>query len=495
MTASPIASVLVRKIEADIIVPTDYPTIQEAIDNAADGDTILVLNGTYHEHIKIQKTITLIGEDKEKTIIDGDGSGDCIYIPSDSGIEGFDITIKNLTIRNGYNGIKADTVSAKSDIVIENNIIKENEHGIYMDFCWAQIIRRNHITSNTYGIRIHEGGRHEISENTVDSNSYGIYLDTNVKYCTVSKNAVSNNDEGITLFFYCGGNEIKENTVKQNGVGIKMVQSSIWNEAYHNNMIDNTIQAIDSEANTWDDGHSSGNYWSDYTGVDANNDGIGDTPYVIDVDSEDRYPLMKPYGAPVANFTYSPEIPIVNESITFDASLSYDKDGYIVKYKWDFGDGNITETTEPVIIHSYISAGKYIVRLNVTDDRGAESTTVKIINVSTPLPPPLPTPEVRVSTDKAEYFPGDTMNININISNPTDNNVLFELYLIIPQKINSLVYNKSIPPGYKCEVTKQIKCNWSVRRPFGAIWYAHLIDSRSGKVLSQDAACWTFTPI
>jgi len=563
-----------------IYVPTDYPTIQQAVDNATDGDTILVLNGTYHEHVKIQKTITLIGENKEKTIIDGDSSGDCIYIPTDSGTEGFDITIKNLTIRNGNNGIKIETVSAKSNVVIENNIIKENEHGVYMTGCYGQVIKSNRINSNTYGIRLHTSQRIEVGENTVDDNTYGIYLDNTVKYCTVSKNTVSNNEEGITLFYYCSENEIKENTVEKNGVGIKMVQSSIWNEAYHNNMIDNTIQAIDSEANTWDDGYSSGNYWSDYTGVDANNDGIGDTPYVIDTDSEDRYPLMKPYGvpvadftyspkvpivnesitfdaslsydkdgyivkykwdfgdgkseegkivehiyekdgeysvcltvtdntgltdtvirkvyvtrAPVADFTYSPKVPIVNESITFDASLSYDKDGYIVKYKWDFGDGNITETTEPVIIHSYISAGKYIVRLNVTDDRGAENTTVKIINVSTPPPPPPPTPEVRVSTDKAEYFPGDTMNININISNPTDNNVLFELFLIIPQKIDSLVYNKSIPPGYKCEVTKQIKCNWSVGRPFGAIWYAHLIDSRSGKVLSQDAACWTFTPI
>ncbi len=45
----------------------------------------------------------------------------------------------------------------------------------------------------------------------------------------------------------------------------------------------------------WDDGYpSGGNYWSDYKGVDANGDGIGDTPHVIDEYNKDRYPLMAP---------------------------------------------------------------------------------------------------------------------------------------------------------------------------------------------------------
>jgi len=45
-----------------------------------------------------------------------------------------------------------------------------------------------------------------------------------------------------------------------------------------------------------DDGYpSGGNYWSDYNGTDDNGDGIGDTPYIIDADNQDKYPLMKPY--------------------------------------------------------------------------------------------------------------------------------------------------------------------------------------------------------
>ena len=89
-----------------------------------------------------------------------------------------------------------------------------------------------------------------------------------------------------------------------------------------------------------------------------------------------------PNKPPVANFTYSPENPVVGQAVTFDASGSYDPDGSIVSYEWDFGDGNITNTTEEKIKHSYSESGSYKVTLTVTDDKGATSSTTKIITVS-----------------------------------------------------------------------------------------------------------------
>ena len=85
---------------------------------------------------------------------------------------------------------------------------------------------------------------------------------------------------------------------------------------------------------------------------------------------------------PIASFTYTPLDPIVNQTITFNASDSYDPDGGdITKYEWVFDDGNIANTTEAIITHSYSEAGDYIVNLTVEDDEGTRNTTSKTITV------------------------------------------------------------------------------------------------------------------
>ena len=88
---------------------------------------------------------------------------------------------------------------------------------------------------------------------------------------------------------------------------------------------------------------------------------------------------------PVASFTYSPQDPHVNQEITFDASSSYDPDGEIVRYSWDFGDGNTAEGE--VVTHAYTGAGEYTVTLTVTDNEGLNSSEEKsvVITVGTPL--------------------------------------------------------------------------------------------------------------
>jgi len=89
---------------------------------------------------------------------------------------------------------------------------------------------------------------------------------------------------------------------------------------------------------------------------------------------------------PVANFTFSPIDPIINETITFNASASDDPDRQIVNYTWDFDDGSpIITTSNSVITHNYTAPRipPYNVTLTVTDDDGLTDTTWKLVTVYT----------------------------------------------------------------------------------------------------------------
>lgn len=89
---------------------------------------------------------------------------------------------------------------------------------------------------------------------------------------------------------------------------------------------------------------------------------------------------------PIAAFTYSPAFPLLGETVTFNASESYDPDGAIVSYAWDFDDGNITTVTDPVITHAYTEADTYTVTLTVTDDDGLTDTATADVTVFPPVP-------------------------------------------------------------------------------------------------------------
>jgi nitrous oxidase accessory protein NosD len=102
--------------------PADFHTIQEAISAALDGDSVYVCNGTYYEHITVNKMVTLVGENKYHTVLDGNGTGTIITLHAHG------ITVSNLTIRNGSIGIGLSNKSTHS--TINNNIITDVYEGI-----------------------------------------------------------------------------------------------------------------------------------------------------------------------------------------------------------------------------------------------------------------------------------------------------------------------------------------------------------------------------
>jgi parallel beta-helix repeat protein len=275
----------------NIIVPDDFPTIQEAINNADIGYRIFVRAGLYKENVVVNiQSLTLRGENKNTTIIDGGGKNHVIKITKDA--DG--INLSGFTIRNEdrfYIGI-----NIKSNYnIIQNNIIVENDAGIEVFQSSGNQIQTNILLGNSFGVSTYDHSHaNNISGNTITRNTeQGILIDFICTGNMVYDNLISDNGEcGIRICNVSRNNIINWNIISGNDVGIKCSDFSDENLFHHNILRDNIINAYDSSVNHWDTGVK-GNFWSDYTGLDSDGDGIGDTPYAVPGDdNEDRFPLM-----------------------------------------------------------------------------------------------------------------------------------------------------------------------------------------------------------
>jgi len=404
-------------------VPEDYPTIQKAINAAYPGDTILVAKGTYAEYVLVNKSVILQGTNRESKIV-GTSTPSRVIDVKVSNVKIFGFTVQGPTAN--YKGIYVEPPlggKINNVNVTDNNLIGNNV-GVLLSFSTNCFITNNNFDSNYYGVRLFESDQNTVSNNLVNGSTYyGINLyshsdDNKILRNTVAKgryavliewsdrnllelNTISLNTEYGIRLSYPTGTLAKGNTVSNNKYGVYIWNCS-GNQFYHNNFIDNTYQVQHYDAaltgNIWDTNirpRTEGNYWSDYTGLDNGvgvgrwgepkiaGDDIGDTktPHL----GVDWYPLMHPWAPgpnPVAIFTYSPPEPIVNQPATFNASKSYDPNGTIVSYTWNFDDGTppVTEP-DPITEHTFTVVGNYTVTLTVTDNDGLTNSTSKLVRV------------------------------------------------------------------------------------------------------------------
>jgi parallel beta-helix repeat protein len=201
------------------------------------------------------------------------------------------VTVKNLIVKNSVFGISLH--KASNSMVINNTILGT-----------GPAVGNIPVAQPTGGIYVVDGGSNIIKENNLVNNYVGIYFLESQNNLIVRNNVVNCSNP-----FLLGG----------------MAAIVFWgasnNTIYHNNFINNPTQAYDGSfnspfsVNTWDNGYpSGGNYWSDYqskyhSATEIGNSGIGNTPYVMDPNNTDRYPLVHQFDITAIAPIPTPTVP------------------------------------------------------------------------------------------------------------------------------------------------------------------------------------------
>ena len=315
----------------------NYTRIQDAIDNVSDGDTVFVYDDSspYYENLVINTSITLLGEDKNTTIIDGmenpENQIDIIIIYADG------VTVTGFTIKNSYwpyyynveayycgieiwsdgNKIRDNNIvdnfygiligsfgsnfytkKYSDNNVIEENSITENEFGISLLVGTNNLVSNNYISLNNFSVSVHSWANDAlVTFNTVSSNKYGIILN-GVKNVTITRNTITQNYEYGILIEYSKRIMVLENNIYGNKIDVFFITFSYNFINWMINEFDGNFWGIMQQKPVFVPGKM---YFVILTGFflrlqDFLNQ--GDSLFGIPLIKIDRHPAKEPYDIP-----------------------------------------------------------------------------------------------------------------------------------------------------------------------------------------------------
>lgn len=224
-----------------------YPHIQDAVNNTGDGDTVYVFNGVYDECVVINKSITLVGQNRTKTIVDALNLGTVIYVIKDR------VTISNLTIRNsggykGDSGVKLDAnhsiianctiYRTRTGVCINNtrcNMIRDcsfhtNGEGILVQTSSGDTVDNCCFSHNALGLNLQKAEDIRLCDFYADNNGIGLYMENSSNINIYHSAFYNNNDNQGGVFIDKSKHVIVwDCNIYHNGFGIRVLESSsVW---------------------------------------------------------------------------------------------------------------------------------------------------------------------------------------------------------------------------------------------------------------------------
>jgi parallel beta-helix repeat protein len=310
---------------------------------------------------------------------------------------------KNICYENNKEGIYIWDSSTGNN-VNENILNYSSNNGISLISDYNNITN-NKLYNNSIGIELYYSDYNTLSANQIEnSTNDAIYLDSSTNNYILKNNRISHNDYGIHLDSDSNNNVIRNSNITENNLYGLLIETNCINSKIYNNIFKlNTIHSYDQGTNNqWDNG-SLGNYWDDYGGVDANDDGIGDTPYDVPPvgGSVDNYPIWRDgddvgpditIDLPIEDEIFGIDAPNFTITIT-DQTLNttwYTIDGGLTNFTFSGFEGTVNQSawddkaSEPILLRFY--ANDSVGNIDFEDVNIEKDADAPTITINSPTP-------------------------------------------------------------------------------------------------------------